>query len=67
MPRYKIVLKVVEEVRLGTIVIEADSQKDARSRIEDDMDSEIDDAIEWEPLDMTKEDVYEVVSIQEVM
>ncbi len=66
MPRYKVWVKVVQDEQHGYCIIEdADNADEAGERAEE-LFEENPDAFTWDPLDVSKPDLPEVISVQEV-
>ena len=65
MPRYKVYVKIESDDQQGHVVIDAKDPK-AASEYAEELWDEDPDRFEWEPQDLTKPDLIEVITAEEI-
>lgn len=65
MPEYKVWVEVEQDPQRGYVVLEADSEQEAKERAEEMFEEDY-DAFTWDELDMTKTDFATAVSAEVV-
>lgn len=65
MPKYKVWVEVDQDPQRGYVVLEADSEREAKERAEEMFEEDY-DAFTWDAPDLSKTDFAEAVSVEVV-